>query len=111
MTHPNHLSAFLLILLTISPSQAGEPSSNPSAKFIQRTMRSLVGERNAGEKISILFYGQSITAQRWRNHVVADLQKRFPEANLEIQNRAERPNGTTTHRDNRDNENHCESTD
>ena len=88
MTHPNHLSAFLLILLTISPSQAGEPSSNPSAKFIQRTMRSLAGERNPGEKIRILFYCQSITAQRWRNHVVADLKKRFPEANLEIQNRA-----------------------
>jgi len=33
MTHPNHLSAFLLILLTISPSQAGEPSSNPSVKL------------------------------------------------------------------------------
>jgi hypothetical protein len=45
-------------------SQAGEPSSNRSVKFIQRTMRSLAGERNAGEKIRILFYGQSITACR-----------------------------------------------
>ena len=78
----------LLILLTIGSLQAAEPSSNPSVKFIQRTMRSLAGERNPGEKIRILFYGQSITAQRWRDHVVADLKKRFPEANLEIQNRA-----------------------
>jgi len=88
MTRLNYLNALLLILLTIGSSQAAEPSSNPSAKFIQRTMRSLAGERNAGEKIRILFYGQSITAQRWRDHVVADLKKRFPEANLEIQNRA-----------------------
>jgi hypothetical protein len=88
MTHLNYLNALLLILLTIGSSQAAEPSSNPAAKFIQRTMRSLAGERNAGEKIRILFYGQSITAQRWRDHVVADLKKRFPEANLEIQNRA-----------------------
>ena len=88
MTRLNYLSAFLLIPLAIASAQAGEPSSNPTVKFIQRTMRSLVGERNAGEKIRILFYGQSITAQRWRNHVVADLRKRFPEANLEIQNRA-----------------------
>ena len=88
MTRLNYLNAFLLILLTIGSSQAAEPSSNPSAKFIQRTMRSLAGERNAGEKIRILFYGQSITAQRWRDHVVADLKKRFPEANLDVQNRA-----------------------
>ena len=78
----------LLILLTIGSLQAAEPSLNPSVKFIQRTMRSLAGERNPGEKIRILFYGQSITAQRWRDHVVADLNKRFPEAYLEIQNRA-----------------------
>jgi len=88
MTRLNYLRVFLLILLTIGSSQAEERSSNPSARFIQRTMRSLAGERNAGEKIRILFYGQSITAQRWRDHVVADLQKRFPEAILEIQNRA-----------------------
>lgn len=69
-------------------ASAAEPSSHSSVKFIQRNMRSLVGERNPGEKIRILFYGQSITAQRWRDHVVADLKKRFPEANLEIQNRA-----------------------
>ena len=88
MIRPNYLIALLLILLTIGSSQAAEPSSNPSVKLIQRTMRSLAGERNPGEKIRILFYGQSITAQRWRDHVVTDLKKRFAEANLEIQNRA-----------------------
>ncbi len=39
-------------------------------------------------KVRILFYGQSITEQDWWKRVVADLQKRFPHADVEAQNRA-----------------------
>ena len=74
--------------LASSLAAAAEPSSNPSVKFIQRTMRSLAGEIRPGEKIRILFYGQSITAQAWSHKVAANLKKQYPEANLEIKNKA-----------------------
>ena len=67
---------------------AAEPRSSPSVKFIQRTMRSLTGEIRPGEKIRILFYGQSITAQAWSRKVAANLKKQFPDANLKIKNKA-----------------------
>jgi len=34
------------------------------------------------------FTGQSITEQEWSKQVAADLRKRFPSADLEIENRA-----------------------
>jgi hypothetical protein len=61
---------------------------NPSVKNIQRTMRSLNGERNPGEKVRILFYGQSITAQQWWKKVVSQLKTDFPKANIEVANPA-----------------------
>src|SRR4029078_10900828 len=36
----------------------------------------------------VLFYGQSITEQKWSNFVAEDLRKRFPNANLIIENRS-----------------------
>ena len=36
----------------------------------------------------VLFYGQSITEQEWSKQVTEDLRKRFPNADLEIENRA-----------------------
>lgn len=71
-----------------SDTSAEEPRPNPSVKFIQRTMRSLAGETRPGEKIRILFYGQSITAQAWSRKVAANIKKRYPEADLEIRNSA-----------------------
>ena len=38
--------------------------------------------------VRILFYGQSITEQRWWQAVADDLRTRFPHANLVIENRA-----------------------
>ena len=56
---------------------------------VQRTMR-LLGtstpeKRNA---VRVLFYGQSITEQKWADLVTADLKARFPHADLTIENRA-----------------------
>ncbi len=39
-------------------------------------------------KVRVLFYGQSITEQDWSKQVAADLRRRFPNADLEIENRA-----------------------
>ncbi len=38
--------------------------------------------------VKVLFYGQSITEQDWSKRVADDLRKRFPNANLIIENRA-----------------------
>ena len=38
--------------------------------------------------VRVLFYGQSITEQEWSKQVAADLRRRFPDADLDIQNRA-----------------------
>ena len=61
----------------LGPQAAAAPAAgNPSVRHIQRTMRSLAGERNPGEPVRILFYGQSITAQPWWRAVVDDLRRR-----------------------------------
>jgi hypothetical protein len=39
-------------------------------------------------RVRILFYGQSITEQDWWKSVANDLRRRFPDADLEIRNRA-----------------------
>ncbi len=56
---------------------------------IQRTMR-LLATSTAKKRnhVRILFYGQSITEQQWSNQVADDLRRRFPHADLEIENRA-----------------------
>ena len=58
-------------------------------KNIQRTMRLLATStpehRNT---VRILFYGQSITEQKWSQIVADDLRARFPNADLVIENRA-----------------------
>lgn len=77
----------------------GDENKNyPPAKFsntsgwgrnIQRTMRllatSTARKRNT---VRLLFYGQSITEQRWAKLVEEDLRRRFPHANLIVENRA-----------------------
>lgn len=56
---------------------------------IQRTMSLLAAstpqKRNA---VRVLFYGQSITEQNWTKLVADDLRRRFPHANLIVENRA-----------------------
>ena len=56
---------------------------------IQRTMTLLATSTpEHRNKVRILFYGQSITEQDWSKQVADDLRKRFPDADLEIENRA-----------------------
>ena len=86
------------IALAAAPHlMAHDAPSYPSAKFpdasawghnIQRTMRLLATstpeKRNT---VRILFYGQSITEQNWSKLVEDDLRRRFPNANLIVENR------------------------
>src|SRR5689334_15607121 len=56
---------------------------------IQRTMSLLAGSSPAKRnRVRILFYGQSITEQNWSKLVAEDLRRRFPHADLEIENKA-----------------------
>ena len=56
---------------------------------IQRTM-TLLATSTAQQRntVRILFYGQSITEQKWSKLVTEDLRRRFPHANLIVENRA-----------------------
>ncbi len=69
------------------PKNLGDPAT--LGLGIQRTMTLLATStpqhRNT---VKILFYGQSITEQDWWRDVAADLKRRFPYANLTIENRA-----------------------
>jgi len=100
MTKPLRYAGVLLVLGTIAGGAraANGPPAYPAPKFgdtsgwgrnIQRTMRLLATstpqKRNT---VRILFYGQSITEQRWWQAVADDLRARFPHANLVIENRA-----------------------
>lgn len=61
----------------------------PPGAGIPRTMTLLATstprKRNT---VRILFYGQSITEQKWWREVADDLRRRFPDADLVIENRA-----------------------
>lgn len=69
------------------PKNTGDPVT--LGLNIQRTMTLLSSStpqhRNT---VKILFYGQSITEQNWWKDVANDLKRRFPNANLIIENRA-----------------------
>ena len=56
---------------------------------IQRTMTLLATSTpQKRHRLRILFYGQSVTRNPWWKTVADDLRKRFPHADLEIENRA-----------------------
>lgn len=92
----------VIILLTIhfcislngqeaSPFAKPVPTGETKAfgSKIQRTMTLLA--TSTPEKrnhVRILFYGQSVTLNPWWKDVAEDLKKRFPHADLEIENRA-----------------------
>ncbi|AIE86265.1 SGNH/GDSL hydrolase family protein [Fimbriimonas ginsengisoli] len=61
----------------------------PVGAHIQRTMRLLATStpltRNT---VRVLFYGQSITESAWWKEVASDLRRRFPYADLTIENKA-----------------------
>lgn len=56
---------------------------------IQRTMK-LLATSTAEHRhtVKVLFYGQSITAQEWSGLIVADLKRRYPNADIVWENRA-----------------------
>lgn len=65
----------------------GDPS--PLGTGVQRTMTRLAASTaTKRNKVKVLFYGQSITEQNWSKRVADDLRRRFPHADLEIENRA-----------------------
>ncbi|MFK5924443.1 MAG: SGNH/GDSL hydrolase family protein, partial [Verrucomicrobiota bacterium] len=69
------------------PEPAGDTSTFGSK--IQRTMALLAtSTAKKSHHVRILFYGQSVTRNPWWNDVADDLRKRFPHADLEIENRA-----------------------
>ncbi|QIF01118.1 SGNH/GDSL hydrolase family protein [Roseimicrobium sp. ORNL1] len=87
------VASFAFSLLAGNTAPAAETIDTGDAsqrgKNIQRTMR-LLAESTPQKKntVRILFYGQSITAQKWTKLVVEDLKKRFPNANIISENRA-----------------------
>ena len=71
------------------PAPAPPPDPDALGRGIQRTMTLLATSTPTHRnKVRILFYGQSITEQDWSKRVADDLRRRFPHADLEIENRA-----------------------
>ncbi len=69
------------------PKNVGDPAT--LGLNIQRTMTLLASSTHTHRNtVKILFYGQSITEQSWWQNVADDLKRRFPNANLIIENRA-----------------------
>ena len=57
--------------------------------LVQRTMKALAtSTKEKPNTVRILFYGQSITEQKWTDLVLKDLKERFPTANIQAENRA-----------------------
>ena len=88
------LCALVLLASSSASAETYPPPPAPTdssrwGEHIQRTMALLATStpprRN---KVRVLFYGQSITEQEWTKLVADDLRRRFPEADLDIQNRA-----------------------
>ena len=93
------LSFGVLVLCTVvTAAAADQPTAYPAPKLgdttswgrnVQRTMRLLATSTPQNRNtVRVLFYGQSITEQRWWQAVAAYLRTRFPSANLVIENRA-----------------------
>jgi hypothetical protein len=72
----------LLLAAVLTMSAIAQPI--PPGQGIERTMSRL----EAGETVRILIYGQSISKQNWWRIVADDLCKRYPKADLKIENRA-----------------------
>ncbi len=88
-------AALLCLALPCQPAIAQYPPVQPPrdgsalGTGVQRTMTLLATSTPAHRNhVRVLFYGQSITEQAWSKAVADDLRKRFPNADLEIENRA-----------------------
>lgn len=99
MDHATALAMIAITLLAAGAAMAAEqgaypapaPLADPAAlgAGIQRTMTLLATSApEHRHTVRILFYGQSITKQDWWKPVADDLRRRFPNADLDIRNRA-----------------------
>ncbi|MDB5352789.1 MAG: hypothetical protein JWN86_4036 [Planctomycetota bacterium] len=91
------IATVLLLLPVVSRGDQAQsfpppaPASDPKTLGVgvQRTLTLLATSTpEKRNKVRILFYGQSITEQDWSKQVADDLRRRFPNADLEIENRA-----------------------
>ncbi len=89
----------LALLSMVSPSMSRQPASFPAPKTlgpvetyganIQRSMSLMANSTGLKRNtVRVLFYGQSITAQEWSNTLAERLKRRYPLADLVIENRA-----------------------
>ncbi len=80
-------TALLAVLLAMAP--VATAAENPSAAYIQRTMK-MLEESTAYNPahVRVLFYGQSITSQAWTQIVQEELIQRYPTAKFEFRNAA-----------------------
>ena len=77
---------FAAMMMMASIANAAQ---NPSAAYIQRTMKML--EESTAENpshVRVLFYGQSITAQAWTRIVQKRLEEKYPTVKFEFRNAA-----------------------
>ena len=79
----------------VAPAKMAYPEPPPPSDpdrlgwGVQRTMTLLATSTPTHHNtVRILFYGQSITEQNWSRQVADDLRRRFPNADLRIENRA-----------------------
>jgi hypothetical protein len=83
---------FLLGASMTLPARGQTPLNQPDRPLgtgIQRTMTLLATSTpRKRHTVRVLFYGQSITKQDWWKEVAEDLRRRFPHADLMVQNRA-----------------------
>ncbi len=89
----------VVVLLCASGTEAQDKKSfpplapaadNPTfGAGVQRTMSLLASSTpQKSNRVKVLFYGQSITEQDWWKLVAEDLKRRFPNADLVIENKA-----------------------
>ncbi|NQT16155.1 MAG: SGNH/GDSL hydrolase family protein [Planctomycetes bacterium] len=79
----------ILLAAMMATASAATAAQNPSAAYIQRTMKML--EESTAENpahVRVLFYGQSITAQSWTRIVQERLAERYPTVEFEFRNAA-----------------------
>lgn len=84
-------TVIVTVLLVVSRASAKleAPQVDSRGRNIQRTMTLLAtSSPQKRNTVRVLFYGQSITEQSWAKTVADDLRRRFPNANLVIENRA-----------------------
>lgn len=72
-----------------TPAPPKDKDADALGRGVQRTMTLLATSTPTRHNhVRILFYGQSITEQDWSKRVADDLRRRFPHADLKIENRA-----------------------